>query len=61
MRIEIKELLVRAIWGSGGKEEASDKGGTKDSKTQSAMAGSEDELQDMQASIKKMIEQSKER
>lgn len=63
MPIEIKELLVRAIWGQSNDQSqrgiTGDKSKNKDSAN--ARARSEDELRELQASLKKMLDQSQER
>lgn len=60
MPIEIREMLIRTIWGSESLYNNSPESNADNSKKKAAESAGEG-IQDMSASIKKMIEQSQER
>lgn len=60
MPIEIKELLIRTIWGSATAQNTSPADDATDKKKKAADSAGET-VQDLNASIKKMMEQTQER
>jgi hypothetical protein len=61
MPVEIKELLIRTIWGGDTAEDDKPSAEKDADNKEDAKAGASDEMQNIQTSIRKVIEQTQER